>query len=330
MAKLPAALDLASASLSFSIPGDRRLQSVSVARLATSAERADTTVRFTLSEALLRVVFEPALVIHLPPPLSDLALQNITYELTTGAITSLIWHLNDVALHLGRDAATKAARDWMRNLVTSTPLAIPPYSPSADAEILSTIQGIFTNLQGGGGVEPLPIGLSEIREIAGAVRISFTEEILFEIGGGGVRIPAGTVAELIVELTGSLPEIQAAPRIRVAKLESSSVILRKDGVDQAKVKRFVLRPGGAITVEDVTALGDAGAAAGAESLIRLLGVLSTGDVSPDRLGEIAPDIVLGLVKSEIEGALGPAVRGLVETHRDTVPGLDLRELLGIS
>lgn len=329
MAKLPAALDLSSASISFSIPGDRRLMSVSLARISTSAERHDTTVRFTLSEALLRIVFEPALVIHLPPPLSDLAFQGVTYELTTGAITSQIWHLNDVALHLGRDAATKAARDWMRDLITSTPLAIPPYSPSADAEILSTIQGIFGNLQGS-GAEPLPVKLSEIREVAGTVRISFTEEILFETDGSGVRIAAGADATLVVEFSGSLTEIQGAPRIRVATLESSSVVLRKDGVDQAAVKRFVLRPGGAVTVEDVTALGDAGAAAGAESLIRLLGVLSTGSATPDRLADIQPDVVLGIVKREIEAALGPAVRGLVEAHKDTVPGLDLRELLGIS
>jgi hypothetical protein len=328
MAKLPAALDLSSASLSFSIPGDRRLKSVSIARLSTSAERATTTVRFTLSEALLRVVFEPALVIHVPPPLSDLALQSIAYELTNGAITSQLWHINDVALHLGRDAAEKSARNWMRDLITSTPLAIPPYSPTADPEILSSIQGIFANLQGGS--EPLPIKLSEIREIAATVRLSFIEEILFESGGSGVRIPAGADATLIVELSGSFPEVQAAPRLHGARLESSSVILRKDGVDQAAVRRFVLRPGVAVTVEDVTPLGAAGAAAGAESLIRLLGVLSTGAPTADRLAEIQPDVVLGLVKSEIEAALGPAVRGLVEAHRDAFPGIDLRDLLGIS
>src|SRR6185503_1942932 len=271
MARLPASADLSAASLSLSIPGDRRVGGAPLARLATSGERHQTILRMTLSDVLLRLVFEPALVIHLPPPLSNLALQNIAYELATGAITPSLFYAGSFGVHAGLDAAKDAARAWMRDLVTSTPLAIPPYDPAADPELLSTIRALLGNLQGAGASAAPPIAPSEIGGITASVRLSFPEDVEHASAAGGVRIPGGADASLTIELSGSLPEIEAAPRIRAIKIESSSVILQKDGVDQVSVKRFIVRPGGAIEVEQLTALGEAGVLAGAESLIRLLG-----------------------------------------------------------
>ena len=106
-------------------------------------------------------------------------------------------------------------------------------------------------------------------------------------------------------------------------------MLRTGGADQAEVGQFVLRPGGALQVEQVRALGDNGAVAGIESLVLLLGALGTAGVSgldPAHLGAGAAE---GLVKEEIERAIRPALLQWVQDNAGAITGFDLRDVLGI-
>ena len=252
-------------------------------------------------------------------------------ELATGAINAGLFYSGSPGLRAGIGQAEEAARAWMRNLVTSTPLARPPYDPVSDPELMGTLRDLFANLQSGGaGTEGPSIEPSEISGIAASVRLSFPEGITQETAAGGVRMAAGAEVAAAIELAGSLADLRAAPRIGMVTIESSSVILMKDGAEQAAVKRFVLRPGGELAVEQVTALGEAGAVAGVESLIRLVGVLSTGRLGVATAADLESGGVEALAKTEVAAALSPAVRELLVAHRGALPGVDLGEVFGVA
>ena len=319
---LPPSVHLESASLSFSLPARTRLRQVGVAAVSTSAGGA-TTFRLTLSQAVLQLVFEPHLVIDLPPPLGDMGLQGVDYDLRTGAITPTIFH-KGAGLRVGKDQAIEAARAWMRDLVTSTPMAVPPYDPATDSDLVPTLRQVLANLEGSSASSA-----DRIRDTCVTARLSVREELAGEAGPGGFRIPAGTTLSVRADLAGSPRQMEAAPRLARLQIECASVVLRKGGEDQAEVRRFTLRPGGALEVEQVRPLGAVGAAAGVESLVRLLGALSAGGAAGLDPARIDASAVEGLVKEEIEQALRPALVQWVRDNAGAIVGFDLRDVLAI-
>jgi hypothetical protein len=319
---LPPAIELESASLSFSLPARTRLRRASVATVSTAAG-GPTTLRLTLGPALLRLVFEPHLVIDLPPPLGDLGLQGVEYDLRTGAIAPSIFH-EGLGLHVGKDSAIDEARAWMRDLVTSTALAVPPYDPTADPDLVPAVRQVLMNLEASAA-----IAQEAIRDTRVSAQLSIREELAGEAGPGGFRIPAGAAVTVRAELEGGPRQVEIAPRVARITVECASVVLRQGGADQAEVRRFTLRRGGALDVEHVRPLGDAGGIAGVEGLIRLLGALgSSGGLGLDP-ARLDPAAVEGVVKEEIERALRPALVRWVEDNAGAITGFDLRDVLGI-
>ncbi|AKT43809.1 hypothetical protein [Chondromyces crocatus] len=322
------AVDLESASLSFTLPARTRLQRGGpggVASVVTSDKSQATTIRLTLGPTLFRMVFEPHLVIDLPAPLGDMGLQGMDLDFRTGVITPNVWQLPGFGIPVGKEQALEQARAWMRDLLTATPLRIAPYDPSADRDLVLSFQQVLANLESGGGEST-----ALARDVCLSAKLTVREELAADVGPGGFRVPAGAVVQLKVDFAGKPTEVQLAPKVLQAVVECSSVVLRKDGADQAEVGRFRLRPGGAITVEQVRPLGEAGQLAGLESLVRLIGALSTrGSLGLDP-ATIGPEAVERLVKEEIEAALGPALHLWVEENAASVAGLDLKSVLGMA
>lgn len=322
---LPPALDLEAASFSFNLPARTVLRRQSVASVSTSDKAAATTLRLTLGPTLIRLVFEPHLVLDLPPPLGDMGLQSIERDLRTGAITPNLWNLPGLGLHVGRDQALEQARAWMRDLLTTTPMAIAPYDPTADRELAIAVQQVLANLQADS-----PALARLARDVSLSAKLVVREPLAADAGPGGFRVPAGATISLRADLAGSPAEVQSAPRIVQVVVECSSAVLRKDGADQAEVGRFILRPGGALTVEQVRPLGEAGQVAGLESLVRLIGALSSHGSGALDPAHLEPAAVEALAKQEIEAALRPALLEIVAQNAGATPGIDLEAVLGIA
>ncbi|MCC6553229.1 MAG: hypothetical protein IT372_09450, partial [Polyangiaceae bacterium] len=306
---LPPALDLEAASISFAVPPRTPLRRVGVATVTTSDAAGATAVRLTLGPAVLRLLFEPHVVVDLPAPLGDMGLAGIDLDLRTGALSPALWHRPGLGIPLGKDVCAKEARAWMRDLVTSTAMAIHPYDPAEDADLVEALRQVLENLRAAAR-EVVPLA----RDVTVTARLSVRESIAVDAGPGGLRIPAGAELSLEIDLEGGPYAVEAAPRLARAVVSCSRVVLRKDGADQAEVRRFVLLRGGELRVEDVHPLGATGQLAGVEGLVRLLGALGArGPLGLDR-AHLEPSAVLSLVREEIERALQPA---LIQWIRDS-------------
>ncbi|WP_437998697.1 hypothetical protein WMF26_00570 [Sorangium sp. So ce185] len=315
---LPPWLDLELVSISFDLPARTVLKRTGIAALATSSA---TALRLTLAPTLLRVAFEPYLVIDLPPPLGDMGLQQVEYDLRTGAMTPNVFYTGGL-VRVGKDSAEDEARAFMRGLVTSTPMAIPPYDPTSDPDLVVTVRQVLLNLESDGGGPA-------VRGARVSARLTLREALAGAVGSDGFRIPAGATIAASVDVEGTRQEIETAPRVQRIEVDCSSAVLLKRGVEQADLRRFVVSRGGEIAVERVEPLGAAGQAAGVESLVRLFSALAAGGgvaFDPKHLG---PSAVEGLVKEEIARALRPALVDWVRQNAEIIVGMDLRQVLGI-
>ncbi|XXX77258.1 hypothetical protein WMF30_00595 [Sorangium sp. So ce134] len=316
---LPPWLDLESVSISFDLPPRTVLKRTGVASLATSSA---TALRVTLAPTLLRVAFEPYLVIDLPPPLGDMGLQQVEYDFRSGAMAPNVFYTGGL-VRVGKGSAEDEARAFIRGLVTSTPMAIPPYDPTSDPDLVVTVRQVLLNLESDGGGPA-------VRGARVSARMTLREELAGAVGSDGFRIPAGATIAASVDVEGTRQEIETAPRVQRIEVDCSSAVLLKHGAEQADLRRFVVKRGGEIAVERVEPLGAAGQAAGVESLVRLFGALAAGGgvtFDPKHLG---PSAVEGLVKEEVARALRPALVDWVRQNAEIIVGMDLRQVLGIA
>lgn len=317
---LPPHIDLEVAHVELGMPARTPLMKSGVVSLSTGDAAASTAIRLILGPKELQLEFRPNLVIDLPPPLVNIGLGGVAYDLHTGVITPRLWYEDGIGIPAGQGAAEERTRAFMRDLVTSTPLAIPPYDASEDQDFIVTVQQILRNLDSGGA--------SSVDSISLAASLAIQEEIAGEAGGGGFRIPAGSKVSIRVDLAGGPAEVRASPKIRKVEVSSTSFVLRKDGADQADLGRVVLLPGGVLKVEAVRPLGAAEKVAAGESLIRLFGAIAGGGgLDPRRL---QPRVVEGLLMKEIEAALRPALTSWVRENAAIASGINLGTALGIA
>lgn len=316
---LPPHIDLEAASVSFNMPARSTLMKSSVASVRTSEAAASTVFRLTLGRAAFQFEFRPNLVVNLPAPLADMGLGGIEVDLKSGVISPRIW-FEGAGIPLGHDVVEARVRGFMRDLITSTPLAIPPYDPSEDPDLILTARQILSNLQGESS--------SAARDVSLSAALVFQQEIQGEAGGGGFRVPAGAKMNIAVDLEGPAADVQRSPKVRKVTVECSSLVLRKGGSDQAELTKVTVSHGGAVQVEGVRGLGDVGAAAAGESLIRLFNVIvGGGGIDPRRL---QPRAIEGLLRKEVESALRPALAQWVRDNAAIASGVNLGDALGIA
>jgi hypothetical protein len=319
---LPPFIDLEAAILSLGLPRSTPLRKVGVADVVTSDKTDITVLKLTLGKGGFQVDFTPSLVIKLPPPLVDMGLGGVHYDFQTGAMTPRVWHESEVGIPVGKDSAIDGARGFMRGLVTGTPLAIPPYDPSADQDLILTVQQILQNLDGGGSS-----GGSIVLSISLSARLVILKEIAAELESGGFRIPAGATIKIDVDLAGTPADVKASPRIKRAEVDCSSLVLRQGGADLVELGRVLLLPGGVLEVNEVRPLGAVGKVAAVESLVRLFGELDRGgSINAEPL---QPRVVEGLVKKELEDAIRPALLQWVRENAAIASGMDLRDVLSV-
>lgn len=321
---LPPSIDLEAASLSLGLPKCTKLRKVGIADVATGDKTDITVLKLTLGRSSFQVDFRPSLLIKVPPPLVDMGLGGVEYNFQTGGMVPRVWHESEVGVPVGKGTAYEGACSFMRDLVTGTGFAIPPYDPAADPDLILAVQQIISNLDGGGE------GGSIVRSVSMAARFAILEEIAADLDSGGFRIPAGAKIHIEVDFAGTPEEVKTAPRIKRAEVHCTSLVLRQGGADQVELGRVLLLPGGILEVNEVRPLGAIGKAAAVESLLRLFGEIDKkgGDAVLDPR-PLESRTVDGLVKKEIEDAIRPALFQWVKDNAGIAAGVDLRAALGV-
>lgn len=319
---LPQNLELDSACIALGLPKNTKLRTLSVAELKTGG-RADTTwLKLTLTKTTFSIDFVPSLDIKLPGPLADMGLGGATYNLQTGEIKARVWRESPIGIPVGMDTAVQGAKAFLRDLLSSTPMAMPPYDPSTDPELILSIEQILSNLEGGGGA-------SIVRDISFSAQLHTLEEILQESSEGGVRIAKGAELYLQVDVLGSPAEVRACPKIGRARVECSSIMLRQKGQDLASIGKILLSPRAEVEVSDVKPVGALGTVAAVESLIRLFGELSKQNPSLMDPDALEPSIIKLGVQREIQKALSQTLIDWVMQNPVVGSDIDLRKALGI-
>lgn len=120
-------------SLSFQLPG----RATVVGGWNDVYTEAPTTMRLTLNKNRLKVNFLPALIADIQWPASDQAIGSAEYNVDTGAITSKIWDTQAIAINAFGGTAQGRIRQWVREIVTGTPLEITPYDYDTERQPVS-------------------------------------------------------------------------------------------------------------------------------------------------------------------------------------------------
>ena len=212
------------------------------------------------------------------------------------------------------------------------------YDPMTDPNPGETLQKIRDNIVAApsSGSE---VGAADVTNVSTTADISFKSEIRQGDEHGMVVIPAGGSATITADLTGTLADISAHPKVSAVHINTSGITVQQDGKDLVKLTRLTVHRGGSVTVEAFEPLGAAGTAGGAEAgfnlllagLILAMGTPADRPASRGAISTVEPTLVPALIRKQLEEALTKAVVALLQAHaRALPPGIDLNELFGIT
>jgi hypothetical protein len=225
---------------------------------------------------------------------------------------------------------------WVVNKLAGSGLEVAGYDPFADDLLENKLAKLG---EGGSSTEGLnaPTDLSEFN--AGAeinLKDGFSE---LDDKKTGLVVAAGSHFSLWAQSAGSLksagPDVKEMKSLTVA---SNGITIQKEGAPVARIKKLRVDRGGTVTIEDIELLGEAKSAGDWESFLRLLaGAAKASNAGmPDDAAiahgakEMAPALVKGLTKHEIEQKLTAAIGGLIRQNADTeIGGMKLSKIVGM-
>jgi hypothetical protein len=298
-----------------------------------------STVYVRLSARGLDVSFWPPLLVDAQWPMSNVEVQGFSYDFASGSV-SRVSVANTQFFAVGAKGFVEdGIREYVGKLVAGTPMGARGYNPLTDPDVRGTMAALQANAGSAGGSSsgPAPLGLSDLGQITPTATISLREEILQGTSEGGVRIPAGTSITLYAGLAGTAQDLASGGlgAIEYISLSSPGIELRSGDSPVALLQELKLSHGGAVDVQRFQPLGKLADAATVESGLRALvslvqiGAAQRGGYTGPISTNINPDVVEGVAESQLEKALGAAIRGVVDQHHDAIPGLDLRTALGM-
>jgi hypothetical protein len=294
-------------SFGFDIPGGRVLATVDDVKVET---RFKTSVFLSLDKKHLRLSFTNPLNVNIPI-FPDVLINSATWDVKSGATEVS----TDGVLGFKVEPPMK---EFMRDLVTGTPLGIRPYKFEADPDPFGTLQEVAKNLGGGGGGSGGGVALSEVTGIRAGTVLTFGKTIEKSTPAGGIRISDD--ARLTVTFSGSAATIEDPKQSKITSVElfSGSLFMTMDGKNVAQVFKITVGKGGKVTVGHVNALV---AEAALESKLRELFFLGSESTESKFVNELA--------RQKIERALQPAIIEALGENCDLVPGRNLCDDLGI-
>jgi hypothetical protein len=336
--QIPAELAPVAAGVSFDLPGDKELTG-SWNDLSTVNT---TTVTLTVRTTGIDLSFSPALLIDAQWPVSDMEWSALHYDFATASVTSVdLVSTQAAAISGGHGSATSDITAFFVGLLAGSNMATAGYDPLADPDLAGTLNHIrsnFTAMPSSGG----EVGAADVSHINLFGDATVHGPVTAGAGKGSVTID-GSV-HVSAELRGTGADLAAgakaghSPQIERLTLSGTSIIVRSDGADIARLDSIVVSFGGQVSIERMTLLGRAAEMAGVESGVRLLGLLlELGQgTSSDRLAvadrnlpNLDAQLVPGMTRAMIEQALTQAVVQFIRQHSGLLPGLDLSEIFGV-
>lgn len=332
---VPSQLELTRAGLHFALPAH--------AALTDDWNQVQTTARtgvwISCTSQALSVQFSPALEVDAQWPLSNVDIDGFSWDFTKGAVGSV--HLRNTQIGIPIDGSVRSSvTQFVEGLLRGTPAGRAGYDPAADRDLAGTLGALRARLDRGGGTARSSSGVSaaQISGVGLSAEAKLRTELRAGSGDNGVRLPAGATVSLGVALAGNGESIGrgGVPNVDRLDLSSSDLVLESGGKPIARLRSLTVRRGGVVDVTDFEPLGKLAEVGAGESLLRLFGALvamrasDAGTAQAIAQGaDLRPGLVNGMAERQMEEALTTAVQGLVREHWNVIPGVDLRQVLGV-
>jgi hypothetical protein len=335
--QIPAQVTPVAAGVSFDLPGGKELTGA----WNDLSTVNPTTVTLTVRTTGIDLSFSPALCIDAQWPVSDMDWSGLHYDFVTASVTSIdLVSTQDAAFSGGQGTARSDITTFFVGLLAGSNMATAGYDPLADPDLpgtLARIRANFTAMPSSGG----EVGAADVSHVSLFGDATVHGPVSAGAGDGSVSIDGAV--HVSAELRGTGADLAQgatagrSPQIERLTLSGSSIIVHSGTDEVARLDTIVVAFGGQVSIERMTLLGRAAEMAGAESGVRLLGlllVLGEG-TSSDRLalaGRDLPDLnaqlVPGISRALIEQALSRAVVQFIRQNSGLLPGLDLTEIFG--
>jgi hypothetical protein len=347
--QMPGEVELKSAKLSFTIPGRRTFAET----WQYAAETLyPTTVHLEATPTGLSIYCSPGLHFDLTWPAQNMQMSSAGVDFRSGQPYARFYTERGAGSGFidftARGEQTVTA--MIARAIAGTPMARPGYNPLQDRNLLGTLGRLKANfdaMPAAPGAKPGAVGAGDVSAPTLGASLGMKSPFLKAGGDASVSIPGGGVLDVTLAGRGNLGAIlaaggdaqataMAAAITSVAVRSQDITLLSKKGKPLVKLQQLTVQRGGGVTVDRFEALGGLGAGAGAESLIRLVGILLVANdgrpMEAQRAlenGGAEPRIVNGLTKSMLEQGLTDAVRALFRENRNAIPGLDLATVFGV-
>lgn len=332
---MPSQLELTRAGLHFALPAH--------AALTDDWNQVQTTERtgvwISCTSQALSVQFSPALEVDAQWPLSNVDIDGFSWDFTKGAVGAV--HLRNTQLGIPIDGSVRSSvTQFVEGLLRGTPAGRAGYDPATDRDLAGTLGALKGRLDRGGGTArgASGVGAAQITGVGLSAEAKLRTELRAGAGDGGVRLPAGATIALSVALAGNGETLSrgGVPNVDHLDLSSSDLVLESGGKPIARLRSLTVRRGGVVDVTDFEPLGKLAEVGAGESLLRLFGALvamrasDAGTAQAIAQGaDLRPGVVNGLAERQMEESLTSAVQGLVREHWNVIPGVDLRQVLGV-
>lgn len=350
--KLPSAVDLQAARMSFTIPGQRTFAET---WQYTAQTTWPTTISLEVTPAGLSVATSPGLYFDATWPAQNMNMHSAGIDFASGkpyADFRVVRGAGEGFLDFS-EKGEKAVVDMISRAIAGTAMAKPGYNPMKDKDLMATLAKVKANfdaMPAVPGTKADAVGAADVSAPTLGATLGMKSPFTKSSGEAGLSIPGGGVFDVSISGTGNLASILKAgskPQAAAMAAGISSVVvtseamtlIRPNGKPLARLQQLTVHKGGSVTLDRFELLGGLGTGAGVESLIRLVAILAAaegggamGAMQAERAvanGGADPVFVKGLSKSMIETGLSDAVRALFRENRNAIPGLDLGLAFGV-
>jgi len=350
---LPQGVELQHLRASVTIPGGKRLAGNWKADVGTTAP---TRATIDISPAGVRLWMSPAIFVDASWPLQNAEIRGGGINFADGKSYAEVsdGHGWGSGMWSIKDGIAEMIRGLLDGAVRGTPFAQPGYQLSRDTDlsgtlerIVSSIQNLTTDRDHSTTHKPAQRGGVTERDLD---RVSLGATVAVRGGGRfltdgtGMVIAPGSTISVDVEGAGNVGDITAtrsaadaaqAAHVSAVRVSAGDLQVVSDGKPVAKLETLTIRPGGHVTIDQMTLLGKAAKARDTESGLAFLAALIALGARDARAADGAyryaqdPKIVDGATRRAIEDKLTQSVQKMILDNRAAVPGVDLAKILGL-
>ena len=320
---LPEGASLKRASISFSLPANRMISP----SLWTDDE--PPTVTLAIRRSGLSLNFVPPLIVQ--GPIISMDWSGLEFSFATASVESVDLHS---PAHIFEQTAKDKIKKFVTDVLKGTPVALAGYDPLTDPDLSGTLKQIESNFEAAPS-SGSQITAQSLKGLTASATVGLASPIIRGTPQGRLVV-SGSVT-LTARARGSAATLASEPpELEWVRVTGPSIVVQAEGEDIARLEELMIHPGGSVTIEKMTLIGEALDLAHKETAFRVLGLLGLiAAEGVDRLTlsganpSLEAELVPGVTRQMIESALTDAVRGLVWKYEFAIPGYDLARILGM-